>query len=136
MTSSSSYSLEIVLPLSISEAEEKIRNALQKEQFGIIMEIDMAAKLKEKLGIDHPPHKILGACNPRLAYQALKQNFDVALALPCNIVLREEGGQTHVSVMLPSVALKPFQGLEVQKAACTAEDALHRVFSNLDSSFL
>lgn len=128
MAPTSSYSFETTLPLSLRVAEERVREALLKEKFGIISEIDIQAKLKEKLGIDHPPHKILGACNPKLAHEALQDNFDVALALPCNIVLREENGQTHVSALKPSVALKPFQGLKVQETACTAEEALKRVF--------
>ncbi|HLD08074.1 MAG TPA: DUF302 domain-containing protein [Candidatus Peribacterales bacterium] len=123
-----SYSFEMILPLSLKEAEIRVREALLKEKFGIISEIDIQAKLKEKLGIDHPPHKILGACNPKLAHEALQENIDVALALPCNVVLREENGETHVSALKPSVALKPFQGLKVQETACTAEEALERVF--------
>ncbi|MEK7591215.1 MAG: DUF302 domain-containing protein [Patescibacteria group bacterium] len=108
-----------------------MREALLKEKFGVISEIDIQAKLKEKLGVDHPPHKILGACNPKLAYDALKENPDVALALPCNVVLREENGQTHVSALKPSIALEPFKGLKVHETACKAEEALERVFDHL-----
>ncbi|HLD70985.1 MAG TPA: DUF302 domain-containing protein [Candidatus Peribacteraceae bacterium] len=125
------YSFEITLPFPLTEAEPKVRAALQKEKFGVISEIDIQAKLQEKLGIVHPPHKILGACNPQLAHQALQENVDVALALPCNVVLREENGQTVVSALLPSVALKPFKGLKVQETSCTAEEALERVFDDL-----
>jgi len=131
MQTATSYSFTITIPLSLPRTEVKVRAALQKEQFGIISEIDIQAKLKEKLGVEHPPHKILGACNPKLAYEALQDNPDVALVLPCNVVLREENNQTHVSAMLPSVALKQFQGLKVQQTACTAEEALKRVFDAL-----
>src|SRR3989338_585767 len=126
-----SYSFETTLPLSLKEAEARVREALLKEQFGIISEIDIQAKLKEKLGVNHPPHKILGACNPKLAYEALQENPDVALALPCNVVLREENGQTIVSALKPSVALEPFKGLKVQETVCKAEEALERVFDDL-----
>ncbi len=125
------YSFETTLPLPLMEAEQMVRAALQKEKFGVISEIDIQAKLQEKLGIVHPPHKILGACNPQLAYQALQDNIDVALALPCNVVLREENGQTVVSALLPSVALQSFMGLKVQETSCTAEEGLTRVFSEL-----
>jgi uncharacterized protein (DUF302 family) len=128
-----SYSFEIMLPFSLKEAEAKVREALQKEKFGVISEIDIQEKLQEKLGVEHPPHKILGACNPQLAHQALQDNIDVALALPCNVVLLEEDGQTHVSALLPSVALKPFQGVKVQQTSCTAEEALERVFQSFIS---
>lgn len=125
------YSFETALALPLASARAKVTDALKQENFGIISEIDIAAKLKEKLGVEHSPHIILGACNPRLAYQALKDNPDVALALPCNIVLREADGETTVSAMLPSVALKPFQGLKVQEFSCTAEEALGRIFESL-----
>lgn len=125
------YSFWMTLPFPLPEAEKNVRDALQKEQFGIISEIDVQAKFKEKLGVDYPPHKILGACNPKLAYEALKENPDIALVLPCNVVLREEKGETHVSAMKPSVALEPFKGLKVHEAACKAEEALEHVFDDL-----
>lgn len=131
MVPTTSYSFEMLLPLSLKEAEPKVREALWKEKFGVISEIDIQAKLQEKLGIVHPPHKILGACNPQLAHQALQDNIDVALALPCNVVLLERDGQTHVSALKPSVALKPFQGIKVQQASCQAEEALERAFDDL-----
>jgi uncharacterized protein (DUF302 family) len=125
------YSFTATLILPFKEAEKEVRAALQKEKFGIISEIDIATKLKEKLGIDHPAHIILGACNPQIAYNALQDNMDVALALPCNVVLREDGGKTIVTALLPSIALKPFEGLNVQEASRTAEEALGRVFDAL-----
>lgn len=131
MVPTTSYSFWMTLPFPLKEAEPKVRDSLQKEQFGIISEIDIQAKLKEKLGIDHPPHKILGACNPKFAYDALRENPDSALALPCNVVLREEKGETHVSAMKPSIALEPFKGIKVQKTACKAEETLERVFDDL-----
>lgn len=126
-----SYCFEATLSMSITDAEHAVRTALQQEKFGIIMEIDIAEKLKEKLGIQHEPLKILGACNPQLAYNALQDNPDVALALPCNVVLRESEGKTYVSAMLPSIALKPFAGIKVQESSCTAEAALKCVFESL-----
>lgn len=131
MVPTTDYSFWMTLPFPLPEAEKKVRDALLKEKFGIISEIDIQAKLKEKLGVDHPPHKILGACNPKLAHEALQDNIDVALALPCNVVLREENGQTNVSALKPSVALEPFKGLKVQETACKAEEALERVFDDL-----
>ena len=127
------YSFEVTLPLPISEAREKVLNALKTEKFGLISEIDIAAKLKEKLGVDHEPHIILGACNPQLAHQALTDNPDVALVLPCNVVLREVEDKTIVSAILPSIAIQPFEGLKVQESSCTAEEALSRVFDTLQS---
>jgi uncharacterized protein (DUF302 family) len=131
MKSSNNYSFQVTLNTPLQEADAKVRQALKTEGFGVISEIDMSAKLKEKLGVDHPPHVILGACNPKLAYQALQDNTDVALALPCNVVLQEVNGSTIVSALLPSVALKPFAGLKVQESSCSAEESLSRIFDLL-----
>lgn len=132
MKAANGYSISMTLPLSIAAAEQQVRQALAAQKFGVITEIDIQATLKQKLGVTHAPHKILGACNPQIAHAALEENEDIALALPCNIVLLEKAvGITTVSAMLPSVALQPFRGLEVQRAACTAEEALHAVFAGL-----
>jgi len=136
MKTATAYSFSVTLPLPLQEAETKVREALQAQHFGIISEIDIQAKLKEKLGIDHPPHMILGACNPQLAYEALQDNMDVALALPCNVVLREEDGKTIVSALMPSVALQPFEGVRVRETAIKAEEALKKVCDSLHSSLL
>lgn len=133
MKPTTAYSFEVTLQIPITEAREKVLEALKLEKFGLISEIDIASKLKEKLGIEHEPHVILGACNPQLAHQALEDNVDVALALPCNVILREVDGKTIVSALLPSVALKPFEGLKVRESSCTAEEALSRVFDTLPS---
>lgn len=130
------YSFSLRLPLPLPAAREQMIEALKQEHFGIISEIDIGAKLREKLGVDHEPHVILGACNPQLAHEALLDNPDVALALPCNVVLRETDGGTTVSALLPSVALQPFSGLGVQKSSCSAEEALGRVFDTLSHTTL
>jgi len=125
--------LTVSLPLPLREAEPLVRSALQAEQFGVITEIDFQEKFREKLGIDHPPHKTLGACNPRLASEALRLNPDVALSLPCNVVLREEAGATVVSALRPTVALAPYGAL-VRPFAEGAEAAIGRVFDYLPTS--
>ena len=132
MPPTTDYSFMATFPLPLPEMEKHVRAALEKEHFGIITEIDIQATLKKKLNIEHPPHKILGACNPQMAHAALEDNPDVALALPCNVVLYEKDkGITTVSAMLPSVALKPFKGLHVQESACKAEEALENVFDDI-----
>lgn len=84
----------------------KVREALQAQGFGILCEIDVAAKLKEKLGTDFRPYLILGACNPRLAHQALQAEINLGLLLPCNVVVYAEGGErTAVMAMDPEAAL-------------------------------
>jgi len=122
--------LTVRLPLPLREAEPLVRSALQAEQFGVITEIDYQRRFREKLGVDQPPHKTLGACNPRLASEALRLNQDTALTLPCNVVLREQDGATVVNALRPMVALAPYGEL-VHTIAEQAEAALGRVFDHL-----
>lgn len=122
--------LTVRLPLPLREAEPLVRSALQAEQFGVITEIDYQRSFREKLGVDHSPHKTLGACNPRLASEALRLNQDTALTLPCNVVLREQDGATVVTALRPVVALAPYGEL-VRTIAERAEAALGRVFDHL-----
>lgn len=94
--------IETTVSLSLAEAEAAVRPALAEQGFGVLTEIDLAATLKAKLGVDRAPLKILGACNPALAYAALELDPSVALLLPCNVVLEAVEGGTRVSAVDPS----------------------------------
>jgi uncharacterized protein (DUF302 family) len=83
------------------DAERRVRAALAEQGFGVLTEIDVAATLKAKLGVDRTPLKILGACNPTFADQALSVDPSVALLLPCNIVLEGRGDGTRVTAVDP-----------------------------------
>ncbi|MDH3296546.1 MAG: DUF302 domain-containing protein [Acidimicrobiia bacterium] len=85
----------------IAETEAALRAALAEQGFGVLTEIDIAATFKAKLDIDRPPLKILGACNPHLAHQALETDPDAALVLPCNVVLEATEHGTAVSAADP-----------------------------------
>ena len=105
--------------LPFEEALAQMEIALKKEGFGVLCQIDMQAKLKEKLGVDFPKYVILGACNPPLAQQALQKDIHLGLLLPCNVVVYEEDGQVHVgavdAVRMLSVANQPgMEGLARQ----------------------
>ena len=97
------HAFETTLESSMDAAEESIREALASEGFGVLTEMDVAATLRTKLGIDRPPLKILGACNPSFANRALELDPSLALVLPCNVVLEDVGaGRTRVAVVDPS----------------------------------
>lgn len=94
--------IETTIPLDAEAAEAAIRSALSEQGFGVITEIDFAATLKAKLGVDREPLKVLGACNPGFAKQALEIDPSVALLLPCNVAIAPaEGGGTRISVVDP-----------------------------------
>ncbi|MEO6570995.1 MAG: DUF302 domain-containing protein [Ilumatobacteraceae bacterium] len=90
-----------VVDLDIAEAEALVRESLAQNGFGVLTEIDVAAIFKTKLGIDRSPLKILGACNPDLAHQALSVDPDTALVLPCNVVLEATEHGTTISAADP-----------------------------------
>jgi uncharacterized protein (DUF302 family) len=94
--------IETTLPLPLAEADPLVRAALAEQGFGVLTEIDVAATFKAKLDVDRPPLKILGACNPHFAHEALALDPSVALVLPCNVVLEEAtAGTTTVRAIDP-----------------------------------
>jgi uncharacterized protein (DUF302 family) len=99
-------SLATVTDLSMEEAEAAVRAALAEQGFGVLTEIDVAAVLKAKIGVERAPLKILGACNPNLANQALTLDPSVSLLLPCNVTLEAtDDGRTRVSAVDPTALM-------------------------------
>jgi uncharacterized protein (DUF302 family) len=92
---------ETTVPLSLPEADQAVREALGTEGFGVLTEIDVAATLHAKLGVERPPLVILGACNPSIADRALQMDPSVALVLPCNVTLERADGGTRVRIVDP-----------------------------------
>jgi uncharacterized protein (DUF302 family) len=124
--------LETTLALPLAEAESLVRASLSRQGFGVLTEIDVQATLQAKLGADWRPFKILGACNPAIAYQALQLDPAVALLLPCNVVLEEQvQGQTHVVIADP-LAIMP--GPSYKPVADQAVARLETVLQELTSS--
>ena len=108
--------------------EKKVREELQKEGFGILSEIDVAGKFKEKLGKDFRKYVILGACNPALAWEALGRELDIGTLLPCNVVVYEaDDGGTAVMIMDPVAAFSLIGNPEVAGLAGMVKEKLERV---------
>jgi uncharacterized protein (DUF302 family) len=122
------YGFKKELALSYEEAVVKVTEALKKEGFGILTEIDIRDKLKEKLGVDFNKYVILGACNPPSAYRALQAEPDIGLMLPCNVIVYESGGKTVLAVIKPSVAMQMVENRDLGKTAVEVEGLLKKVF--------
>lgn len=97
----SKYGFSKIVDVPYEEAVEKTRAALMEEGFGVLSEIDIKEKLKEKLGVDFRRYVILGACNPPLAYKTLQEELQIGLLLPCNVVVYEsdETGKSVVAAV-------------------------------------
>jgi uncharacterized protein (DUF302 family) len=107
---------------------EQAREVLKKEGFGILTEIDIKEKMKEKLGVDMKKYIILGACNPPNAYKAILAEENIGLMLPCNVIVYEKGSKTVLSVIRPTVVMQMIDNMQLQEAAETVEGQLKKVF--------
>lgn len=122
------YGFNVKFNGDFDTAVEKVTEELSKEGFGVLTEIDVSATLKKKLDVDRAPYKILGACNPKLANQALEADPDIGLLLPCNVVVRQEDdGTVTVGFMDPSAVLKLVEKEGVETLASEVRTRLERV---------
>ncbi len=127
-----SYSFSKVVNLTYEEALEKVTEELKKEGFGVLTEIDVKATLKEKLAVDVPKYKILGACNPPFAHKALKAEPGVGLLLPCNVVVYEsESGETTVAAIDAEAMLSVVDRDDIAPIAEEVNKKLNRVMDNM-----
>lgn len=126
------YYLNKSVNLSFEAAEEQTRSALKDVGFGILTEIDMKTTLKNKLDKDIKSYKILGACNPNFAYQALQQEERIGIMLPCNVTLIDnEDGTIDISIMDPVEALKVVPNPNLEKFAAEVRPLLETALDNI-----
>ena len=124
------YAFGKTVQMSQQQAIERVTQELSNEGFGILTEIDVAATLKKKLGVEVPAYRILGACNPQFAYQALQADPQIGALLPCNVVVRADAsGKTIVEIMDPRAVLELVGRPEVSKIAGEVRSRLQRVLA-------
>ena len=130
-TATAKYVFGKTVGLGFDEAVARVTEALGKEGFGVLTEIDVAATLKKKLGLDMPPYRILGACNPQFAHQAIELEPQIGALLPCNVVVREEKGKTRIDIMDPQAVLQLVERPEIAGIASEVRKRLERVIASL-----
>lgn len=126
------YYFSKTLSVTFDEAVRVITEALKSEGFGVISEINMHEKLKEKLGVDFKRYKILGACNPPLAYKALQAEEKIGTMLPCNVLVIEQGQNTiEIAAVNPVASMQAITNPALGDTALEVTNKLRRVINNL-----
>jgi uncharacterized protein (DUF302 family) len=117
---------------SFEEAIEKVTDSLKKEGFGVLTEIDVKATLKKKLDVDFREYRILGACNPPFAYQALQAEDKIGIMLPCNVIVQETGeGKIEVAAVDPIAFMSAIQNPELGEIAVQVQEKMKKVVENI-----
>lgn len=110
--------------VGIDDADMRIRQALSDKGFGVLTEIDVKATMKQKIDVDMAPYRILGACNPKMAHQAIGIEPRVGAMLPCNVILREVDGGVEVSAIDPVASMQAIENAELTAVAGEVRDLL------------
>ncbi|MGX6648699.1 DUF302 domain-containing protein [Maricaulaceae bacterium MS644] len=114
----------LIADADFDAVDARTRAALTGQGFGVLTEIDVAATIKRKLDVDLAPYRILGACNPMMAYQAIQIEPRVGAMLPCNVILREVEGGIEVSAVDPTASMQAIDNAELAVVAAQVRDLL------------
>lgn len=127
------YFNKVLKGKNFEDAVEQITAELKKEGFGVLTEIDIKSTLKKKLDVDFKKYKILGACNPQFAYQALQNEDKIGLFLPCNVIVEEhENGTIEVSVVDPIASMMSVENKGLGDIALQIQQKLKNVIEHLE----
>jgi uncharacterized protein (DUF302 family) len=127
-----SYYFSKTLTTDFDRAVDQVKEAMKTEGFGVVSEIDMQAKLKDKLGVDFKRYTILGACSPAFAYQALQLEDKIGTMLPCNFVIIDQGdGKTEVAAVHPVASMKGVENPALEPLALEVTEKLERIIQRL-----
>ena len=127
-----SYHFSKTLAVPFGEAITRVTDALKAEGFGVLTDIDVAATMKAKLGADFRPYRILGACNPQLAFRALELEDKIGTMLPCNVIVQEHGGgRVEVSAVDPAASMQAIDNPGLAGLAGEVRGKLKRVMESL-----
>lgn len=127
------YYIEKTLNTDFESAISKTKEVLKAEGFGVLSEIDINEKFKEKLNIDFRKYKIMGACNPALAHQALQQEDKIGTMLPCSVIVQQlDDNKVEVAAVDPVASLGSVENEKISELAVTVKDKLGNAISALD----
>ena len=125
------YYFSKTIRVTFEEAIEKVTDSLKAEGFGILTEIDVQATLKKKLDVDFRPYKILGACNPPFAHEALQAEDKIGTMLPCNVILQERENGIEVAAIDPIASMSAVNNEKVTEVAGKIQSKLKSVIESL-----
>ena len=126
-----SYHFSKTLDVPFDEAVARVIEALKGEGFGVLTDIDVSATLKSKLGAEFRPYRILGSCNPKLAYRALQLEDKIGTMLPCNVIVQEHPRGVEVSAVDPIASMQAIENPDLAELAKEVQSKLRRVVSGL-----
>lgn len=125
------YTFSTAFHGSFDEAVDATTEALQARGFGILSDIDVSATLKKKLGEDYPPYRILGACNPSMAFRALQAEPRIGAMLPCNVIVRETESGVEVSAVNPVASMQAVENARLAEIASQVRSMLEETIRDL-----